>query len=236
MSARRALLERLGSEDRAIQRGASEEVLAQLASDTQLRRGVLRLLREGTALARFSAAWVLFHEGPGLRILPSLLESLELDDGDLRWQAAHMLTLLGRTQSEVLPVLLHESRESPSARRRRMALYAVRELGPERAETEQVLLHALTDPDAEVRRAGLSSLAKLSDPSRTCLDRVQATLQDDGDPRMRRIAAVVLPALVRRHPEAAAGVERALAQAETARDPSLARAAQRARLRLQAGA
>ena len=77
------------------------------------------LLRAPEPLARFAAAWVLFHaERPSLRLLPALLESLELPDGDLRWQAAQMLAALGRMQSEVLP---GAARATRAARRRRCA-------------------------------------------------------------------------------------------------------------------
>jgi len=59
---------------------------------------------------------------------------------------------------------------------------------------------------------------------------------DDPDPRMARIAAVILPDLIRFHPELRAGAAELLDSLEHAADPSLARAAFAARQRLAAPA
>ena len=91
-----------------------------------------------------------------------------------------------------------------------MALYAVREVAPERAETQAVTIAALDDPDAEVRRAALTSLAKLIEPDRACLDRALRVLAEDADLRMRRIAAVVIPDLALPHPDAVTQARSAL--------------------------
>ena len=154
------LLERLGSASRETQRRACDEALERLREDAGLRDGLRELLRGEDPLARFGAAWVLFQsERPSLRLLPALLGSLELRDGDLRWQAAQMLTALGRLQPEVLAVLLHEAAEAASPVRRRMAIFALRELAPERLETGRVFLRALEDRDDDLRRAALSCFA-----------------------------------------------------------------------------
>jgi HEAT repeat protein len=227
-----ALLERLASDDRATQRRACGEASERMSREPELRDGVLRLLREGAPHARFAAAFALFPSEPGLRLLPALLDALELEDGDQRWAATHLLTTLGTRQGEVLPVLLHEAREAASPRRRRMSLYAVRELAPGSPEVAATLLAALDDGDGDVRRAALSSLAKLADPDPACLERVLGTLRDDPDPRMRRIAAVALPALVGSDPERAALARDLLARAGAEADPALARAASLALRRL----
>lgn len=228
------LLERLGSSDRHRQRRACDEACARVAEEPDLRRALRALLREGDPRARFAAAWVLFRtEPPGLRVLPALLESLELDDGDLRWSAVHMLTALGRTQPEVLPVLLEEARQPQrDATRRRMLLYALRELGSDQPGTHAVLLDALDDPDAEVRRAALSSFAKLLEPPRACLERALEVAAADSDPKLRRIAATVLPALAAQHPDLRERVGGRLAELCSAPDPLLVRAAEAAARRL----
>ena len=232
--ATRALLERLASDDRATQRHACSEASERLPGDRQLRDGVLRLLREGEPHVRFAAAFALFPSEAGLRLLPALLDALDLDDGDLRWAATHMLATLGQRQAEVLPVLLHEVRKAASARRRRMSLYALRELAPADSSVASVLLGALDDRDDDVRRAALSSLAKLADPDARCLERVLQTLHEDADPRMRRIAAVALPALVARRPERLSEARELLVRAGSERDPALAQAATLALRRLDA--
>jgi len=228
------LLERLGSPARATQREACDEAVTRLRSEPALRDTVRSVLRGANAVARFSAAWVLFHvERPTLRLLPALLDSLELRDGDLRWQAAQMLTALGRLQAEVLPVVLHEAGAAVSPARRRMAIFVLRELAPERAETGAVFLRALADPDDDVRRAALSCFAKLTDPDRALAVRaLELARGADPDPRMARIATVVLPELAAFHPDLRGEIAVALTELERASDPSLARGAQAARQRL----
>ena len=230
------LLARLASPNRAELRRACDEAQERVAREPALRDAVRELLRAGEPLARFAAAWVLFHaERPSLRILPALLESLELPGGDLRWQAAQMLAALGRMQSEVFPVLLADARGAVSPLRRRMSLYALRELAPERAETGEVLLGALADEDGAVRRAALSCFAKLSDPAPALAERALALARGgDPDPRIARIATVVLPDLVRFHPALREAAEQLLDSLEGAADPHLARAALAARQRLAA--
>ena len=234
MSASAELLARIGASDRAAQRAACDEALARVRGDAALRDALRTLVREGSPLARFGAAWVLFQsERPTLRLLPALLDALELADGDLRWQAAQMLAALGRMQPEVLPVLWHEAREAAAPARRRMALFTLRELAPERPETAAVFLQALDDADADVRRASLACFAKLGEPQRALAERALALARGaDPDPRMARIATVVLPALARHHPDLQPEIARALAELEHAADPSVARAAQAARTRL----
>ncbi len=227
------LLENLASNNREVQRSACDEALKELGRKPEFREALHRLLSKAELRTRFAAAFVLFQEGrPSLRLLPTLLDSLDLDDGDLRWMAAHMLAALGRMQGEVYPVLLHECRRPDAPQRRRMALYVLRELASEREETKQAFLAALGDPDAAVRRAALSSLAKLSDPDRACVERALEIARSDRDPRMQRIAAVVLPDLVLHLPEAHDAVAGVLRELASSHDPSLVRAAHAATHRL----
>jgi hypothetical protein len=227
----------LGSAERPVLRRACEELARRLPQEPALRPALLDRLRGSDPVSRFGAAWVLFHaERPSLRLLPALLDALALPDGDLRWQAAQMLAVLGRLQGEVLPVLVHEARSAASGMRRRMALYALRELGPEREEVEAALLAALDDPDAEVQRAGLACLAKLAAPSAAALERGLAIARGHADPRMRRIAVVILPALLRAHPEQRARVEAAVVEVSRADDLSLRRAAAAAAVQLRENA
>jgi len=229
------LLERLGSADRAAQRLACDELAARLSDDPGLRDALLGRLRNGTPLARFAAAFVLFNAvRPSMRLLPALLDALEIPDGDVRWQATHMLATLGRLEAEVLPVLLHEVHRAELSTRRRMALYALRELAPERLETGTVFMRALDDSDPGVRRAALTCFAKLSDPQRAALDRVVEIARGHADPRMSRIAVLVLPDLVAHHPDVRADVTALVDSLRSSADASLARAAEAAFARLGA--
>ena len=229
------LLDKLASEERSIQRTACDEALERLRREPEFRETLHHLLNNGGPRARFAAAFVLFQGNrPSLRLLPPLLDSLDLEDGDLRWTAARMLATLGRMQAEVYPVLLHECERAEAPQRRRMALYVLRELAAEREETQRAFLAALEDPDAGVRRAALSSLAKLSDPGRACVERTLEIARSDRDPRMQRVAAIVLPDLVLHHPGARGTVADLLRRLVGSDDPSLARAAHAATHRLKA--
>ena len=237
MSASATWSERLGSEDRAIQRRACDAACRELETHPELRTELRDLLRRGSPRARFAAAWVLVRcDPPSLRVLPALLDALELPDGDLRWSAAHMLTALGRTQPEVFAVLLEEAGDaSRPAARRRMLLYALRELGPDRPETGELLLAALADPAPDVRRAALSSFGKLLEPERACLERALEIVRADPDAKLRRIAATVIPDLVEHHPDLAERAAEGLEDLARTNDPLLARVARIAALRLTPG-
>jgi HEAT repeat protein len=220
------LLSRLGSDDRREQRAACEEALAVIRKDRGLRDALKDLLRQGTRQTRFAAAWLLFRgETPSLRLLPALLDALELTDGDLRWEATHMLTGLGRLHGEVYLVLLNEAKLHPSPLRRRMSLYGLRELGPERAETEQAFLAALRDPAVEVRRAAFSSSPKLVELGPSWLDRALAILADDADIGMRVLAPLVLARIAELRADARPRILAVLHELRGGSDVDLARAA-----------
>lgn len=227
------LLEALGSSDRAVQRRASDEAIERMREDRGFRDALVKLMRDGSPLERFASAYVLFHDGPSLRPVPALLESMDLDDGDLRWTATHLLVTLGRSQPEVIALLLHEIAAGPSARRRRMAIYATRELAPEIEETGAALLAALDDPASEVRLAALSSVAKLAAPDKAIRERVLGLLKGDPDPRMRRIAAVVAPDLYRDDSEGCREIRHLLQELTRSSDDELGTAARLALRRLR---
>ncbi len=143
-----------------------------------------------------------------------------------------MLAVLGREHAEVLPVVVHAAQESESPLQRRMAIYALRELAPERPETRNVLACKLDDSDLAVRRAALSSMAKLVEPDRRCITRVLEILDADPDPAMRRIAATVLPDLISKVPGFAEDARGALAAAARTQDPALRQAVEGATARM----
>jgi hypothetical protein len=200
--------------------------------DPGLNAALVDLLRGGKPHERFAAAWILFRaRRPNLRLLPALLDALELADGDRRWEAAQMLVQLGRIDASVAVVLQHEIAQARAPERRRMAIFALRELAPEDAQTRRALLQALDDPDAAVSRASLASLVKLDDPDRACLERTLAILGGDGDLRTRQLASAVAMQLLERHPDARETVRSAL-EAALRGPESLARAARLALARL----
>jgi hypothetical protein len=230
---RAELLQRLASELRPEQRAACEDAVVRLRRDRALRDALRDLLRSGAPHARFAAAWVLFRaEAPTLRLLAPLLDALELADGDRRWEATQMLAALGRLHAEVYPVLVHEARAAPSPRRRRMALYALREFAPERPETEQVFGEALRDASAQVRRAAFASCTKLAELGDGWVERALAILESDGDPAMRALAPLVLARIAELRADARARVHSVLQHLAAGPDADLARAAELAQRRL----
>lgn len=229
------LIEQLGSTDRSTQRQACDELARRIGQDPKLRDALIVALREGNPRARFASAFVLFGaERPTLRLLPALLDALKITDGDIRWQATHMLSTLGRLHEEVFPVLLHEAQGAQSPLQRRMALYALRELAPERPETALACAAALDDPSVPVRLAALTCFGKLTDSGRPALDRILAIATHDPDPRMQGLATVALPNLTASHPDALPAVEEALRRLARSDHTSVARAATAARMRLDA--
>ena len=231
------LVEDLGSEDRRLQRSACDAVREKIGTEPEWKRVLQDLLGSPDPIARFSAAWVLAHAGhDDLRLLPALLDSLELEDGDLRWSATHLLVTLGHRHPEVYPVLLQVTAEAgSSAMRRRMALYALRELAPDRVETAAAFRAALDDASDEVRRAALVSFGKLLEPGKQGVARAIEIARADRDERLRRIAVAVLPDLAQREVELRDAIATLLGTLSSDPDASLAQAARMAASRLLHG-
>jgi hypothetical protein len=200
VSASGDLLARIGAPDRAEQRRACDEALERVRGDAELRDALRELLRGPSPLARFGATWVLFQsERPTLRLLPALLDALELADGDLRWQAAQMLAALGRLQPEVNSVLWHEAGSASVPARRRMALFrcaSSRPSGPDRGGVPAGARRSRR------RRARAALACFASWASRSAAAARARWRARRPDPRMARIAAVVLPELARHTPTA----------------------------------
>jgi len=231
----RELARGLGSSDRSIHRRACEELVRKLAEDASLYPPLVERLRKGSPLERFGAAWVLFRaRRPSLSLLPALLESLALEDGDRRWEAAHMLATLGRIEPQVCPVVQLEARKAAAPTRRRMSLFVLRELAPEQDETRSVFIGAVDqDDDPGVRRAALSCFPKLAPTSDAVIDRTLSILAEDRDPRMQFLASAVSVELAAQRPQRASEVRTALERASQ-RDARLAQACRVALSRLDA--
>jgi HEAT repeat protein len=206
----RKLIQRRAAEAFAslAQRGVAVEgpLHAALAdSDLRLRWGVTY------ALSRVGAVPV--------AALPTLLEVIGLDDGDLRWAAAELIKQLAATEREPVVARLLAAAHEPGVRRK-MALYCLRDLAV--GEAFDAGVAALADQAIETRLAGLAVIAKLHPDADVAAGRITALL-DDPDPRMQRAAAGTLGPLG----VASDAVVRALHRASGSADPSLARAASR---------
>lgn len=217
-----ALGEALGDPVEAVAVAASD-TLARLAQKIDGVESVVhRALRSGDASCRWFAVLTSTRiEPPTPRLLPPIVEALASSEGDVRWMAARLLVDAGRTNPEVLPLVIGLVTGGESAAVRRMATHCVRELGPERPESTRALLEGTRDPERSVRRAALTSLAGLTDPSREVFDRLIEAIADSSDAANRRLAAHSLSALTRDHADALPKASIAALQRIAEADPDL---------------
>jgi HEAT repeat protein len=221
-----ALGEALGDPDESVAAAASE-ALSRLAREVDGVEAVVhRALRSDDASRRWHAALTSVRiEPPTPRLLPAIVEALASRRGDVRWLAARMFVDAGRVNPEVLPLAVGLVTGGETAELRRMATHCLRELGPERPESTRALLEGTRDSDRLVRRAALTSLAGLTDPTREVFERLAEAIADPSDSANRRAAAHALDALVRDHadalPEASMAALPTIADADP--DPDLRR-------------
>ena len=226
-----ALADALGDPEPTVVRAASDALVELERDAPSVRTALAKALHSDDATRRWGAAstWARI-EPPPIKLLPALVETLGFPDGHARWAAARLLVSMGRLHGEVLPVLLAMAREDERPHARRMAVYALRELAPDAPETARALLEATRDPDLQLRRAALTSLASVLDPPREVISQLIAILDADPDGASRRIAATSLGELGAADPngltpEAHAALQRAEQQGG---DSLLRRGAKRA--------
>ncbi len=193
-----ALGETLGDPVREVALAASD-ALAKLARQIDgVKPAVQRALRSDNASRRWLAALTSARiEPPTPKLLPAIVDAFTSRDAELRWMAARVLVDTGRLNPEVLPLAIGLASAGESAEVRRMAIHCVRELGPERPESTRALVAGTRDPDRSVRRAALTALAALTDPSRAVFDRLLELIGDTSDASARAMAVHSICALAR---------------------------------------
>ena len=222
-----ALAACLGDARKIIQRRAAETFATLGAQGTGVRDVLLRTLESDATRQRWGAAYALSLLGDTPPVtLPTLLEALGSDDGDVRWAAGNILARL-RGDSALVDAL-QQLLGTGNPVQRKMAAYCLRDLDARSPAVERALLAALHDPDTYVRLAAISAIGRLA------LDRATAAqglieLLADPDASVYRVAAAVLGLLGERSD----AVRAALKRASQSADASLARAAERS-LRLLA--
>ena len=222
-----ALAACLGDARKIIQRRAAETFAALGAQGTSVRDVLFHTLESDVMKQRWGAAYALSLLGDAPTVtLPTLLEALGSDDGDVRWAAGNILTRL-RGDTALVNALQQLLRTGNPAQRK-MAAYCLRDLDARSPGVERALFAALHDPDTYVRLAVVSAIGRLA------IDRATAAqglieLLADPDASLRRVAAAVLGLLGERSD----AVRAALKTASQSADASLARAAERS-LRLLA--
>ena len=190
------LAETLGDADAAVARAASRS-LARIARRAGGPDAALReALRSDDPGRRVFAAFAFAEIEPaGPRIVPALVGGLAHADGGARWHAARLLVDAGRAHPEVFGMLLGLVGSDARASVRRMAAFCVRELAPDLPEAARTLVAATHDPDVHVRRAALTGLSGLMDPSDEVRRRLAAVHEADPDETARRLAQRALDLL-----------------------------------------
>jgi len=211
----------LGHGRKTVERPAAEAFAALARHGVPVEAALDRALASPSSRQRWGAAFALALLGPPpLRTLPTILDTLGVDDGDMRWAAA---AIVRRTEPrEAVVDALRDLLARGNAAQRKMALYCLRDLDARSTEVERAVVGALRDDAWDVRLAAIASLPRLA------LDRTAAAAclvgeLQRGDERTKRAAAAALGALGERTPT----VLDALATASGAVDAALRRAAER---------
>jgi HEAT repeat protein len=195
------LLVALGDPVKAVSTAASE-ALARAGVELDVVPPLRRALRDEDPVRALGAALTLARlEPPDVRLLPALVRGLELPDPKRRWWAAKLLVETGRTEPQVLPLLLSLADGHGDPAVRRMSRYSLRELAPDDPSVADTLCAGTRDPDVQARRAAYTALASLLGPPRRVFERLVETLRTEEDGACRRIATVGLAQLGRANPE-----------------------------------
>jgi len=199
-----ALAAALGDPVKGVARAASD-ALARLAHKVDgVVPAVRSALRSDDSSRRWHAALTSARiEPPSSRLLPAIVEALANREGDVRWKAAQLLVEAGRVNPEFLPLAIGLVANGEPPIVRSMAAHCVRELGADSPESARALLEATRDPERSVRRAALTALAGLAQPSRDAsLARLEEIARADPDPELRALAGRALEGLARSEPAA----------------------------------
>jgi len=217
----RSLVACLGDPAKNIQRPAADACCSLAERGVPVGPLLTAALDSADPRLRFGAAYALARLGPPTATaLPALLAALAIDDGDVRWAAADIITRTeprATTVSGLVPLV-----SSGKVAQRKMALYCLRDLHASGEEVERAALTALDDTDRGVRLAAMATLTRLAQNRPPVADALLRALHAD-DPRERRAAAAALGDLGLNTD----AVRAALEEAARADDASLRRAADR---------
>jgi HEAT repeat protein len=218
-----AMIECLGSATKAVQRRAATAVAACARIDPRLAASLHEVVRTGSWRQRWGAVFALSLSGSVPQTaLPTLLEALNADDGDIRWAAAGLVKdLVVRDAPTVLPVLFAAAARQGARNQRKMALYCLRDL--QVGDGAAVAVEALSADAADVRLAALATLVSVARDKAAAAVRIALLLRDP-DAGVRRAAAAALGQLGSATPD----ILEVLRHAASADDPSLRRAAEQA--------
>jgi len=191
------LAERLSDPSDAVRDAASRALVA-IGRDHDVAPLLKRVLRQRDRSGRWAAARALARLGPpSLLLLPTAVETFGSLRSSERWEAAHLVVDLGRSEPEVAD-LLRGLAQSGEPSTRRMACFCLRELTPGDPRSHSVLLATAQDPDPELRRAAYTALAGLLDPAPALLEALEQAERRETSPACRDQATRALRELTRR--------------------------------------
>jgi hypothetical protein len=205
----------------AVRRLAAETLAALAETDASARGRLDSALRAPDRTLRWGATYGLSRLGPAPpQSLPTLLDALGSDDGDVRWATAAILAAMEHRDA-VAEQLVGVARDGSPAQRK-MALYCLRDMGRSLPAIDAVLLAAFDDPDVRVRLAAITTLPRVVIDREAASRRLLAVLDEPHD-SLRRAAAAALGALGLSTPT----IRERLRAAAALGDASLGRAARR---------
>jgi HEAT repeat protein len=155
-------------------------------------RGLLKALKDRNEAVRHHAALALEQIGTlGRAELPTLTEALADKNLDVRLFAAKALERVGAEAKPAAPALVKALGDKDPGVRRHCA-GALGKIGPSARDAAfKPLLKTVQDADADVRKAALTALVKLGDPSAEDVPVLQRLLKDSAARLEGRIYAVV---------------------------------------------
>jgi len=191
-----AVLQCLGANRKVIQRRAAEALAASALHDARIIEKLRVMLSHDESRARWGAAYALglinLDDALDLRAMPSLIEALSSNDGDIRWAAAELTVRLGKKNRDAVSEQLIALAESGNLNARKMALYCLRDVGGARKDLLGVAESCCGDHHSLLKMAALSLLPRIEDPGDRAAALAIQLLEGDPDGGVRRCAAVAL--------------------------------------------
>ena len=232
-----ALIQCVGANRKIIQRRAAEALAVVASQDRRVVEKLRATLSHSDPRARWGAAYALglvgLDDALDLRAMPSLIEALSSNDGDVRWAAAELVVRLSKKHRDAVISQLISLARTGNLSARKMALYCLRDVGGPREELLAVAESCCGDHQSLLKMAALSLISRVENPGDRAATLAIRLLEDDPDGGVRRCAAVALGHIGHRSPR----VTEALARAANIEDDTyMRRAAQGALTRLGANA
>jgi hypothetical protein len=190
-----ALIAALSGSDKVKIRAAVDELIVLGSSSDAVKTLLEEHLASAAPHRRWTLAYVLGElSQPSATVLRALEEGLDLEDSEVRWAVALLLTKLARSDAQI-GARLRNLCASGTATQRRMALYCVRELRLADEKTLETVFQALKDPVPLVRVAAVITLKAASRVDNNGKAALYDLFLNDLDARVRNVAAITLATL-----------------------------------------